>query len=153
MADRVKRNGTVPTVLLMGLAEGLAEELGNALSREGCAVCFEPLLPPDVALRRIDQADADVVFCPSETERYAPFLEAIKTEKPEVPVVVVSRPPEAAAWLDALERGAADYCAPPFESAQIHWVVQSALKAACLEHASGPEVRVKPHVARDHRTF
>jgi DNA-binding NtrC family response regulator len=130
VAERVKQSGTVPTVVLVGLAEGLAEELGKALSREGCTVCFEPLLPRDLALGLIDRADADVVFCPAEPERYAPFLEAIKVERPGVPVVVFSRLPEVSAWLDALERGAVEYCAPRFESAQIHWVLQSALKAA-----------------------
>ena len=28
-------------------------------------------------------------------------------------------------WLDALEAGASDYCAAPFEPAQIRWVLQS----------------------------
>lgn len=129
MIEKTKQSGTVPTVLLMGLAEGLAEELGKALSQEGCTVRCEPLSPRDLALRLIDRADADVVFCPAEPEQCAPLLEAMKTERPGLPVVAVSRLPEVSAWLDALERGAVDYCAPPFESAQIHWVLQSALKA------------------------
>jgi DNA-binding NtrC family response regulator len=83
-----------------------------------------------VALSLVDQAEADVVFCPAEPEQYAPLLEGIHVEKPGLPVVVVSRLPEASAWLDALELGAADYCAPPFEPAQIQWILQSALKAA-----------------------
>jgi DNA-binding NtrC family response regulator len=132
VAERLKESGTAPTVLLMGLAEGLAAELGKALSQEGCTVCIEPLLPRNLALHPINRADADVVFCPAEPEQYTPLLEAMKAERPGFPVVVVSRLPEASAWLDALERGAVDYCAPPFESVQIHWVLQSALRAGML---------------------
>jgi len=54
----------------------------------------------------------------------------MKAERPGLPVVAVSRLPEVSAWLNALELGAADYCAPPFEPAQIHWILQSALKPA-----------------------
>ncbi|HME00463.1 MAG TPA: hypothetical protein VKM93_24420 [Terriglobia bacterium] len=132
MGERVKQSGTVPRVVLMGLAEGLAEKLGKVLSQEGCTVCLEPRLPRDLALRLIDQAEADVVFCPAEPEQYAPLLEAMKAERPGVPVVVVSRLPEVSGWLDALELGAADYCAPPFEPVQIQWILQSALKAAVV---------------------
>jgi chemotaxis response regulator CheB len=39
----------------------------------------------------------------------------MKQERPGVPVVVVSRLPEASLWLNVLELGAADYCAAPFE--------------------------------------
>jgi len=42
-------------------------------------------------------------------------------------VVVVSRIPETSEWLDALEAGATDYCAAPFERQHISWVVESAL--------------------------
>jgi len=130
MTERVKRSGLVPTVILMGLTEGLAEELGKVLAQGGCTVCLGPLLPRDLALRLIDQAEADVVFCPAEPEQCAPLLETMKTEKPGLPVVAVSPLPEVSAWLNALELGAADYCAPPFEPAQIQWILQSALNPA-----------------------
>ena len=82
MREGVEQSGTVPRVVLIGLAEGLAEELGKVLSQEGCTVCEQPPLPRDLALRLIDQAEADVVFCPAEPERYAPLLEAMKAESP-----------------------------------------------------------------------
>lgn len=72
------------------------------------------------------------MFCPAEPEQYASLLEAMKAERPGVPVVVVSRLPEVSAWLHALELGAVDYCAPPFEPDHIQWILQSALKAAVL---------------------
>jgi DNA-binding NtrC family response regulator len=130
MAERVTQGAPVPTVVLMGLAEGLAEELGKVLAQGGCTVCSGPLLPRDLALRLIDQAEADVVFCPAEPEFCTPLLETMRAEKPGLPVVAVSQVPEVSAWLNALELGAADYCAPPFEPAQIQWILQSALNPA-----------------------
>ena len=41
-----------------------------------------------------------------------------------VPVVVVSRHPETAEYLDAMDAGAADYCSAPFEPSHIHWILQ-----------------------------
>jgi DNA-binding response OmpR family regulator len=34
-------------------------------------------------------------------------------------VIVVAAIPETAAWLDALEAGATDYCVPPFDMRQV----------------------------------
>ena len=130
MAERVNEGAPVPTAVLMGLAEGLAEELGKVLAQEGYAVCLGPLLPRDLARRFIGQAGAAVVFCPAETEHCAPLLEMMKAEEPGPAVVAVSRLPEVSLWLNALELGAADYCAPPFEPAQIRWILRSALKPA-----------------------
>ncbi len=42
-----------------------------------------------------------------------------------LPVVVVSRLPEVEGWLDALEDGAADYCAAPFEPVQLRWLLDT----------------------------
>jgi DNA-binding NtrC family response regulator len=57
-----------------------------------------------------------------------PLLEAIAHRWPELPVIVVSRMPEVSEWLDAIEAGAADYCAAPFESAHIQWILSSTLR-------------------------
>jgi hypothetical protein len=40
---------------------------------------------------------------------------------------VVTRIPDASAWLDALEAGATDYFSAPIELRQINWVMESAL--------------------------
>ncbi len=47
-----------------------------------------------------------------------------------LPVVVVSRLPEVSEWLDALDAGAADYCAAPFEHQHMSWLIESALLAS-----------------------
>ncbi|MCS7042756.1 MAG: hypothetical protein NZR01_08190 [Bryobacteraceae bacterium] len=64
---------------------------------------------------------ADIVFCPSSHA----MLRKAMTLFPGTPVVVVSRLPEVDGWLDALEEGAADYCAPPFETVQIRWLLET----------------------------
>jgi DNA-binding NtrC family response regulator len=130
MAESVKQGGLTPTVVFMGLTEGLAEELAKVLVQVGYTVCLGPLLPRDLALRTIDHTQPDVVFCPAEPEQCAPLLEAMKAARPGLPVVTVSRLPEVSVWLKALELGAADNCAPPFEPAQIQWILQSALHRA-----------------------
>jgi FixJ family two-component response regulator len=47
-----------------------------------------------------------------------------------LPVVIVSRLPEVSEWLDALDAGAADYCAAPFEHQHMSWLIESALLAS-----------------------
>jgi hypothetical protein len=69
--------------------------------------------------------DPQVVFCSVEPK----ILKRALRRFPRRAVVVVSRLPEVRAWLDALEAGAADYCAAPFESIQLNWILQNQLSA------------------------
>jgi len=48
-----------------------------------------------------------------------------------LPVVVVSRDAETANWVLALEAGAQDYCAPPFEPSHIRWILEAAARTRC----------------------
>lgn len=61
-----------------------------------------------------------IVFCPS-----GPAFTAAQTAFPDLPVVIVSRLPDTREWLDALEHGAADYVAAPFESIQMRWILKA----------------------------
>ncbi len=105
----------------MGLPDTLARELQKALRRPGWAVDALPSLSTGLA--------ADLIFCAAEPEGYRGLLEEIKRRKPGLPVVVVSRLPDIANWLDAMEAGASDYCAPPFDARHIQWIVQSAFRS------------------------
>jgi len=67
--------------------------------------------------------DPQIVFCSVEPKTLKMALRRF----PKRAVVVVSRLPEVRAWLDALEAGAADYCAAPFESIQLNWILQNQL--------------------------
>ena len=106
------------SAVLYGLEQDIASELAAALAacghrvntingtqKSGCD-----------SLQR-----ADIIFCRAEVSQ----VQELKGEFPESPVVVASRIPEVSDWLDALEAGASDYCAAPFEPAQIRWVLRS----------------------------
>ena len=47
----------------------------------------------------------------------------------QIPVVVVSRLPEVEKWLDAMDAGAADYCAAPFEIRPLRSIVEATVKS------------------------
>jgi DNA-binding NtrC family response regulator len=70
---------------------------------------------------------ADMIFCASKPECFLPLQQFVRRHRPGVPIVVVSRCPEVSEWLDAIENGAADYCAAPFEASQIRWILESNL--------------------------
>lgn len=71
------------------------------------------------------EPDGGIVFCP----RGAAFA-AAKATFPNLPVVIVSRLPDTRDWLEALELGAADYVAAPFESIQMRWLLESHARPA-----------------------
>lgn len=103
-----------PRAVLFALDDNLAASLKTELARCGCETDEAP--GPDGGPRR-----TDIVFCPPSRELLRRALELF----PRVPVVVVSRLPEVEGWLDALEEGAADYCAAPFESIQLRWLIET----------------------------
>ena len=120
-------------IVLFGLDDSLASELRRVLVSQQQTVFSEPFLAPRECLAVVERVGAELIFCSSHARRYPALLEAVGRFKPDLPVVVVSRVPETAEWLDAIEAGASDYCAAPFETAHIQWILDSALK-----HHSSP---------------
>ena len=114
-------------VVFTGLADTVASQLAIALQSHPPATCRQ-VVPTDWATF-LSQSDAEFIFCAAEPATYIPVLEAARLVKPGLRVIVVSESADVAGWLEALESGAADYCAPPFEPAQIHWIIESALKS------------------------
>jgi len=114
------------SILLLGLADALASDLQAALRQQSWEVRSEP--------QRLDPAQPapDLIFCGAEPARYLALLEEVKRQTPGLPVIVVGRFPETADWLDALEAGASDYCAPPFDRRHLQWMVSGALKSRAL---------------------
>ena len=106
-------------ILLFGLESRVAEELSSALRQVGECVQTEAQDP-----KMLTQGDFELVFAP------AGHLTDVQASCPGVPVVVVSRIPEVSAWLDALEKGAADYCGAPFEARQVRWLLHSTMTQA-----------------------
>lgn len=91
---------------LSGLEQTLAAELGCALDGHGCRVVNNP-------------RSADILFCAPKPQ----VLESALRQAAGRPVIAVSRIPETSLWLDALEAGAADYYAAPFENLHIRWML------------------------------
>lgn len=114
-------------VLLLGLDSALASDLSRQLANRG----FEVLQAPTV-----DSAvfQSDLVF----VETNNPDLNAL-IRLSQKPVIVVSRLPEVDDWLDAMDSGASDYFAAPFDSRQLDWILETNLgQSSCLvaAHAS-----------------
>jgi DNA-binding NtrC family response regulator len=80
-------------------------------------------------LEAVEALHPDVLFCTAQAGLHKQILVALAQRRLQVPVVVASRFPEVAEWLDALEDGALDYCAAPFEPAHIRWILESAVLA------------------------
>jgi PleD family two-component response regulator len=105
-----KKRG-VARVYLAGLEGVLGAELKKVLKSVECELTDDP-------------KQAEIVFCGwgSEACRGRASCDG------DVPVVVVSRLPDVDLWLDALEAGAADYCASPFEEVQVRWLLETHLR-------------------------
>jgi DNA-binding response OmpR family regulator len=107
-------------ILLFGLDHHLADDLKTVLLQLGQTVLTATIGGA------LDFGDANLVFAESA------LLGVIRGIRPDLPVIVVSRLPEVSAWLDALERGATDYCGAPFERKQLSWILNSSLPALGL---------------------
>ncbi|MBZ5577542.1 MAG: hypothetical protein LAP40_13355 [Acidobacteriia bacterium] len=109
-------------VTLLGLPEDLGNQLTRVLLEESHQVSRK-LYVSD--LGRGPKPCA--VFISGDNLDYRRTLSLLRESHPDLPVVVVSRIPDAKQWLDALDAGATDYCGAPFERMQVRWIVGSAL--------------------------
>lgn len=109
-------------VVLIGLENSAACQIMRALADENHIVENRPLHVADYEI-----AGADIVFAGGECKQYLRLLKRVREISPALPFIVVTRIPETAQWLDALEAGATDYCSAPFEAYQLRWLMESAL--------------------------
>jgi len=120
----VKSNNVMaPRAVLIGLEPSIETELAASLRSASYAVSHGPGAPVP--------RGGGVVFCP----RGAVFAEA-RLMFPDLPVVVVSRLPDTGEWLEALELGAADYIAAPFETVQMRWLWKAQDRSAASAAAA-----------------
>jgi hypothetical protein len=110
------------SAVLYGLEDQLADELAAALAP--CCERVHKAMTDATATPRV--RGADVIFCRAEVDQ----VRRLKRANPNSSVIVASRLPEVSDWLDALEAGAEDYCAAPFEGIQVRWVLESHVRAA-----------------------
>jgi DNA-binding NtrC family response regulator len=128
------QNTPTATFILHELDESLSAQLCKAAADSGLA--FYPSSSTSECLALAKRLHADGIFCSSEPGECRKLLTRMKGKGLHMPVVVVSRIPEVTEWLGAIEAGATDYCAAPFEQHDISWLLQSMLPAAQHVHVS-----------------
>jgi len=109
-----------PRAILFGLEPVVEAELSASLRGAACAVSLSLALSPVPDCASGEGTGASIVFCPRGTA-----FKAARAAFPNLPVVIVSRLPDTHEWLDALELGAADYVAAPFESVHMRWLLEA----------------------------
>jgi PleD family two-component response regulator len=103
-----RKHNKTARAFLAGVDGELGEELRRVLLSTRCELTEDP-------------KKAQIVFCASKSQAFRDALGRFG----QVPVVVVSRLPDVDGWIDALEAGAADYCASPFEEVQVRWLLET----------------------------
>jgi len=115
-------------ILIAGLEETVGAELSQTLTALQCGVVSHPYVSAAGCLEVVDRIAADAVFCTAEGGASEKLLALLRIRRRQLPVMVVSRLPELDTWLDALDAGATDYCAPPFEPRLMRSVLENALR-------------------------
>ena len=98
--------------ILAGLDPGLHQDLAFALRALAVEVVSS------------ERNDADFMFCST------PTVESERRSHPSVPLIAVSGRQDVAEWLDAMEAGATDYCAAPFELVHLDWILRSSARSS-----------------------
>jgi DNA-binding NtrC family response regulator len=109
--------------LLFGLSEDLAGELLAPL--QSCAVRVEAVHHTTSSIRDVADSTAQIIFCGADVN----VVSELRNANPAAPIVVVSRHAEVNDWLDSMEAGATDYCAAPFETAQLQWILETSMRS------------------------
>ena len=120
MADQ---NTIEATVLFHGLDADLAVDLRKALAGFCEGMQAEVLTGSAQARAALRGDRATIVFCGIKPET----VKELRRINPNASIISVSRLPETTDWLNVIEAGADDYCAAPFESHQLRWILDSTL--------------------------
>jgi DNA-binding response OmpR family regulator len=112
----------MPRVTLLGLPEDLEGQLAQVLRDEGHKVIRKLHLQD---LRHGPKSEA--VFISGDDPQFRRIIAELRNSELGPPVIVVTRKPGTAQWLDALDAGATDYCGAPFERVQVRWILESAV--------------------------
>jgi DNA-binding NtrC family response regulator len=112
-------------VVLTGIEEPIAKSLKRALAVEKHHIHHRPSNAPIY-----DFLGADIVFAGGDAKQYLPLLQGVRQARPALPFIVVTKFPNPAEWLDALEAGATDYWSAPFELRQVNRLMESVVSRA-----------------------
>ncbi len=112
-------------ILLVGFDRVTADQLGQLIVQDNHK--FE--------VRSMDLADipltgSDVILASGDDKNCLKLLATLRAQLSRIPFIIVNRLPETTRWLEALEAGATDYWASPFERVQLRWLLDSALMRA-----------------------
>lgn len=111
-------------VALFALPEDLERPLAQVLREEAHKVIRK------LHLRDLGRGPkADALFLSADHPDFRGTLSQLRASHPELPVIAVTRVPETAHWLDALDAGATDYCGAPFERVEVRWILNSVVRA------------------------
>lgn len=109
-----------PRLLLIGLEERLALDLTRHLPNCKWTACSE-----DGWRKKL--ASTDLIFCHAGSAALPGILDLATAIS--IPVIVVTKHPDISEWLNAMDAGAADYTAPPFDRKQMEWMLATNLRA------------------------
>lgn len=111
-------------LLACGLEGEVAANLMDLLPE--CHWTLQSKAPNDAGACRSLFADVkpNIAFLPAEFPDRDVFLSTAR--EAAVPVVVLSRLPDARDWVSAMDAGASDYVVTPISLRQLHWILQSA---------------------------
>ncbi len=112
--------------VIFGLSEDLAGELLQPLSKFCTSIESVVQGREKDGLSALASSSPQIIFCGADTT----IVTQIRETNPAAPIVVVSRHPEVSGWLDSIEAGATDYCAAPFETAQVQWILETSMRAS-----------------------
>jgi DNA-binding response OmpR family regulator len=108
-------------VVLSNLEGQVANQLASLLAADGHRIHREK---HNASVREL--LHADIVFVGGYGDRYLSLLRRVRAVDAALPFVIVTPLPATAEWLDALEAGATDYCAAPFDLGQIRSLIPPA---------------------------
>lgn len=118
--------------VLFGLSEDLAGELLKPLAKFCSHIQSLAADRATEPLNRLPDSSSQVIFCGPDTE----VVTKLRQTMPKAPIVVVSRHPEVSCWLDSIEAGATDYCAAPFETSQMKWILETSFRSVQQQQAA-----------------
>ncbi len=119
------------SALLCQLEPSLQAELKSALSNPDLDVSTYICSGIGECRQFTDTHAPDILFCPLSPE----LPDFVSWFHGCIPIIVVSRVPDTREWIAAMEAGASDYCAPPFECSQLRWILTSARHGSTILRA------------------
>lgn len=119
-------------IVLLGVPYDIAEMLDRIASRWGLVLYVPQQIPDHEALNLVRDASPNLAFVWTGGTKGTSLLETVKMLNVSVTVVAVNRSFRTSEVLDALDSGAADYCAPPFDNTHIQRLLDGCLQEHLL---------------------